>query len=56
MKKYLVFYGYVYYPEGGMNDFHGDFDTIEECNNFMDNNMGLGMWSHIYNTKTKEII
>ena len=31
MKQYLVFYGSVYYPNGGMNDFIGDFDTKEEA-------------------------
>ena len=32
MKRYLCFYGYFYYADGGMNDFLSDFNTIEECN------------------------
>jgi len=31
MKRYLAFYGAVYYPSGGMDDFIGDFDTKEEA-------------------------
>jgi hypothetical protein len=30
MKNFLVFYGSKYYPLGGMDDFIGDYDTIEE--------------------------
>ena len=35
MKNYLAFYGMDYYPEGGMEDFIGDFDTLEEAKNFI---------------------
>jgi hypothetical protein len=31
MKRYLAFVGYAYYPNGGMDDFLGDFDTAEEA-------------------------
>jgi len=31
MKNYLSFYGDVYYPRGGMDDFIGDYDTKEEA-------------------------
>lgn len=31
MKEYLAFYGQCYYPSAGMEDFIGDFDTIEEA-------------------------
>ncbi len=31
MKKYLAFYGDVYYPIGGMDDFLGEYDTKEEA-------------------------
>jgi hypothetical protein len=34
MKRFLVFAGDAYYPEGGMNDFHDDFDTLEEARSF----------------------
>ena len=35
MKKYLLFYGLHYYPGGGMSDYYGDFDTIEEIDEFL---------------------
>lgn len=31
MKRFLTFYGAVWYPQGGMLDFIGDFDTKEEA-------------------------
>jgi hypothetical protein len=31
MKRYLAFYWHNYYPGGGMNDFVGDYDTLEEA-------------------------
>ena len=31
MKRYLVFFGSTYYPNKGMDDFIGDFDTNEEA-------------------------
>jgi len=34
MKRFLVFAGDCYYPEGGMNDFQDDFDTLEEARSF----------------------
>ena len=34
MKRFLVFAGDAYYPEGGMYDFQDDFDTLEEAKSF----------------------
>lgn len=31
MKQYLLFASPRYYPEGGWNDFCGDFDTLEDA-------------------------
>lgn len=31
MKRFLRFDYYGYYPGGGMDDFVGDFDTLEEA-------------------------
>ena len=36
MKRYLVFFGSNYYPSGGMGDFVGDFDNVEECKKALD--------------------
>ncbi len=31
MKRYLLFAGDSYYPEGGWFDFKGDFDTVVDA-------------------------
>lgn len=31
MKRFLLFAGFNYYPEGGWSDFRGSFDTAEEA-------------------------
>ncbi len=31
MKKYIVFAYDDYYPQGGLNDIHGSFETLEEA-------------------------
>ena len=31
MKRYLAFYMMVYYPQGGMNDLVGSFDSLDEA-------------------------
>ena len=31
MKRYLLFFGDIYYANGGMDDFRGDFDSVEEA-------------------------
>jgi hypothetical protein len=62
MKRYLVFYGDCYYPSGGINDFIGDFDNIQDCEkaielkhkeNRSDDDKWEWAWKQIYDTKTK---
>jgi hypothetical protein len=31
MKRFLVFAFDGYYPDGGWDDFHGDYDTLREA-------------------------
>lgn len=31
MKRYLLFAGDHYYPSGGIEDYMGDYDTVEEA-------------------------
>jgi hypothetical protein len=31
MKRYFAFYGDIYYPNGGMIDFIGDYESLEDC-------------------------
>lgn len=61
MKRYLTFFGSEYYPFGGMHDFLGDFDTIDEgieaANKEIEKHISTGddlemtwetHWAHIY--------
>ncbi len=62
MKRYLAFYGYIYYPNGGMNDFVGDYDTKDEAikaideahkeNHPNDPDWYNSSWSHIWDIHT----
>ena len=31
MKRYLLFAGHDYYPNGGWSDFHNDFNDLEQA-------------------------
>lgn len=31
MKAYLLFSGYNYYPGGGIDDYIGDFDSVDDA-------------------------
>lgn len=60
MKQYLAFYGAVYYPSGGMDDFIGDFDTKEEAIKFIratnmkeDGGDFELNWANVYDTKNR---
>lgn len=60
MKRFLVFAGDCYYPEGGMNDFQGDFDTLEEARSFeskikekFESDWGDFNWTRIWDSETR---
>ena len=72
MKRYLAFFGYVYYPEGGMNDFAGDFDTFAEAIACLEETLSIEKqliegyyedkekwcehWADVYDTKEGKVI
>jgi hypothetical protein len=57
MKRYLVFVGYDYYPQGGMHDFIRDYDTIEEARaGCYDHQEDVGMWGHIFDQQEETLI
>lgn len=56
MKKFLVFTGSDYYPNGGMGDFRADFDTLDEALKFLVNDRETWDWKQIYNTETRKIV
>lgn len=35
MKRYLLFVGDVYYPNGGMDDFCGGFDSLDDAKKYI---------------------
>lgn len=60
MKRFIAFYGAVYYPSGGMNDFVGDFDTLEEAKisiekEFNEKTHGNKYeWGHVWDSENKQ--
>ena len=52
MKRYMTFSGYRYYPGGGMDDFKGDFDTLDEAITFIKGlaNENCHDWLHVWDT------
>jgi hypothetical protein len=60
MKKYLLFAGENYYPKGGMNDFKGSFDTVEESENEYYTNevqrYNSWEWYQIVDSETLDIV
>lgn len=63
MKNYLAFYGYEFYPSGGMEDFIGDYDTLQEAidaineyNKNEDQGNWENRWAHVYNIPERVIV
>ena len=54
MKRYLAFSGECYYPLGGMDDFNGSADTVEEA--MLLARAGISEWWHIWDSETGEFI
>ena len=58
MKHYLLFAGSNYYPSGGMNDFQGDFVSVDACKNCL---LGEKLsqsfdWWHVVDVGTGKIV
>lgn len=66
MKRFLVFFGDKYYPQGGILDFIGDFRWSDEAIRFLfekeakENNSKTetweDFWGHVYDTHTQKIV
>jgi glyoxylase-like metal-dependent hydrolase (beta-lactamase superfamily II) len=55
MKRYLLFTGDTFYPGGGMKDFRGDFNTIDEAFDFSaSDKVGAWDWYEIYDTHERK--
>lgn len=57
MKRYLVFAGSRYYPDGGWSDFKASFDTTDEAWKFAKEfcQESEYHWSHFVDTETSSI-
>lgn len=53
-KRYWLFSGARYYPNGGMDDFVGDFDTTEEAKASVTTTETGDQWAEIYDSETRE--
>ena len=60
MKKYLAFAGSNYYPVGGMNDFIGSFEILEDAinkiNEYDDSYGRLNDWGHVLSLDSMQIV
>ena len=57
MKRYILFAGKNYYPNGGMHDFVDSFDTATEAAKKYNNGADrIYQWYHIYDTQKSSII
>lgn len=52
MKRYLVFSGLTYYPDGGWSDFDSDHDTLEEANEARKDKHSKFGWSEVVDTES----
>ena len=49
MKRWMLFAGWAHYPDGGMDDFRGDYNTLAECMT----NLEEFEWWNVVDLKTK---
>ena len=57
MKRYWLFFGSDYYPNGGMSDFRDSFDTQEEAVHCVLQKFDTGFeWFHVYDSQEGVIV
>ena len=62
MKKYLLFAGHRYYPDGGFDDFRGSFNSIDEAKEWFGSNYDkishsyIDHWCQVVDRDTFEIV
>lgn len=62
-KRYMLFWGVDYYPAGGMNDFDGYFDSVEDAYERVtyeiltnEHAVSDSFWGHVYDIETGDKI
>ncbi len=60
LKRYLAFAGWIYYPDEGIKDLVGDFDSIEEATDAikikLKPDLEVGVWGHIWDSETRSTV
>jgi hypothetical protein len=65
VKRYLLFAGGCYYPEGGWGDYRGDFDSLGDahsaavrvCRKGYDKfDWNTSFWWHVVDAETRELV
>lgn len=56
MKRYLVFAGSTFYPEGGMEDLSANHDTLSKAVSDAFFCMRNKDWCHIYDTASMSVV
>jgi hypothetical protein len=60
MKRYLLFAGEEYYPNGGMNDFVNDFDKESDAvalgNRLLKEKPDWFSWIQVYDCKKRRLV
>ena len=59
MKRYLLFYGMIYYPSGGAEDFLSAHDTLEEAKaagTAKIQEEGSGNWANIFDNELRGVV
>ena len=57
-KRYILFAGDRYYPEGGAYDLIDFFDSVQEAVNHFQTELGIQIdspWANIYDLQKKEV-
>lgn len=56
MKKYLIFAGHNFYPNGGVSDFKTDASSVEEARDYLANSDERFNWYQIVDKDTMKIV
>ena len=56
MKRYFLFTGEYFYPNGGMEDFDADFNSVEDAMSYVKTTHRAMHWHHVADMTTGEIV
>ena len=58
MKRYLVFAGYCFYPEGGAHDYRGSYSGLPEAEQAIldEFTSHSAEWGHVFDPETGTIV